>query len=79
MPGEEPFHTISKAEVWETVQGIRSDVTSILEGQREQNGKLAEHGSRLNDHQVRIRSLDFKFYGVVAGLLGGLTYIVFGG
>lgn len=76
---EEPFHTITKGEVWRKITHIDHNVTEILKGQEIQNGQLSRHDRRLEVHSSRIRSLDFKFYGVLAGLVAGVSYIVFGG
>lgn len=76
---EEPFYTISKADVWNKITHIDSNVQEILGGQKAQNGQLANHKERLDVHSARIRSLDFKFYGVLAGLIAGGSYILFGG
>ena len=76
---EEPFHTITRSDVWTIITRIDATVTAIEEGQRLQNGRLGDHDDTLRTHASRIRSLDFKFYGVVAGLVAALAYIVSGG
>lgn len=56
MPGREPFVTLTNAEVWAEI--------------RKHEETTGDGGHA--DHEARIRSLEWRYYALLAGLLGGI-------
>lgn len=57
MPGDQPFVTITQAEVW---QQIRKHESLVGDG---------GHA----DHETRIRKLEWRYFALLAGLLTGVV------
>lgn len=73
--GEQPFHVVTNRDVWKELRNLSEAITGLTS---ELSGFMKERQdleSSVDSHGERIRSLEFKFYGVVAGLIPGYIYI----
>lgn len=65
------FHTVTNREVWDTLQSTNATLG-------EMNNTLNNLDSNQRIHQERIRSLEVKYYGVIAGLITAVGAIIAG-
>lgn len=67
VPGE-PFHVITTGDVMRKLESMERDLSEI-------KSKL----SRIDVHSEKIRALEIKVYGLVAGLVAALGLLIWGG
>lgn len=60
------FVRITNREIYNALQELKSAMV-----------KLADQGDTIEDHGSRIRALELRWYGVVAGLMGALGTIIY--
>jgi hypothetical protein len=60
------FHTITNKDVWEKLTLLEATIGKLVTAVEIANG-------RTETHEKKIRALELKFYGVVAGLLAALS------
>lgn len=67
--GETPFVRVTNKEVWMQLRTVEAKLDDALRTISSQNERLIDHGKR-------IRGLELRFYGVLAGLVGAVVVLV---
>lgn len=64
----DPFVSISNRDVWNSLQEVKDLVRGM-------SAKMDSINAKVEDHDKKIRGLDLKFYGILAGLIAALGAI----
>ena len=73
-----PFHTVTNSEVWHTLKSLERTASELQAGVDKLNMKFDNASEDRDEDRKRIRALEMKFYGVVAGILGAIGLIASG-
>lgn len=66
-----PFHSISTRDVWNKLDALETSVTTAITRMEAQTKKTEENTER-------IKALELKLYGTIAGLIAAVTILVTG-
>lgn len=66
-----PFHSISTRDVWDKLDALEKSVTKAVTRMEAQTEKTEENSER-------IKALELKLYGTIAGLIAAVTILVTG-
>lgn len=67
-----PFHVITNRDIWEKLVAVETAVNGMV-------AKTEQNTSQIESNSQKIRALEIKVYGLIAGLIAALGLIVWGG
>lgn len=70
--GDRTFVTITNRDVWNEVHGLREDVQGYRDEIRDYRSEISDYAQT----KARVRALEFKFYGLLAGVVGAVIILV---
>lgn len=67
-PDQAPFHVITNKDIWNSLQ-------EVIKNQSDWKASLETITAEQKTQSEKVRALELKFYGVVAGIIGALGLV----